>query len=870
MTKSGYRPLGMSAKGLLEIFADSYKDGEIRALAQEPVQNAKDARLDEHTVQVEYRLTPKMDNYGSRLYVLTVTDSGTTGLSGPTKPSDTLLARASEAERAKMKWYHFERMFDSKKGAQSIGSRGWGKSIFLYCSNVPGDPTKSMMLYDTMLTDSEYRFGSMKVVYDDLVALEPPLLGVEARQGMGSPSYVPDCAQLALPLASEPLSKPGTRIVVPYLRDSAVKAFRDGSLFAWLQYLWWRPICEGILAITVIDDENETSAKVTEPSWWERDSWSADALTRGKPQKLFGDCWIQVQENLDIGKGCAIKTLALIYDPDLSEDTWAAHGPFYSGIQMFRAGQCIQTLWDFDHKLNEYKPHLRGFVEFDGATDAKLRKRENSQHDGFDRRGIMRDPVLPFLRDAMASFASAIGLIKQSDTETAGTSDQERQTVQFVIDKLLAGGIGTLPNENPGDDSNTTADRPWDIDILLSYPDPDTTRVNWRQRITDIRMVVNAAPDFPGRNLRFTIEWDSPGGKLQTLRETKSRTPIETMQLRDLVLVSPDSRLAGGLQCQAGVHRIRAAVYNGKKLIAKKARRVHVEMDPPERPERPYTVSISAENTTSTGEKRIEHGDKVRLQINGRNRTHEECTADVLLRMHDGAVLLFGKSITMTGTRMGEDDRRHLLHRMEVTVVRSEDSESKFDSETQTLSLVPGRQSLRCYLLDGSNELAEGAHTLHFEVESPSNKRNSPFEPAKAMDSGAPMWQLDMSSSSLIFAPDNPLYMALEKRSTSQTANGNSPYLLEVTVNGLLEWALEPLLEEESDNTNIEALRESKPELVYDAAWDSYMYWLSELESQLLVGKRGYGNDQSPIDFALTWRKAVAAAHQVLSAGETA
>lgn len=865
MTEIRNRPVGSSAEGLLGIFADSYNDGEIRALAQEPVQNAKDARLHTNIVRVEYRLTPKMDIYGNRLYVLTVTDSGTTGLSGTVKPSKTDLARASDADRATMKWYHFERMFDSKKGAQSIGSRGWGKSIFLHCSNVPGDSIKSIMLYDTLTSDSEYRFGRMMVLNDDLVALETPLTGMDARKGMENPNYVPEGARLALPLASGSLNEPGTRIVVPYLRSSAVKAFKDGSLIAWLQYLWWRPISEGDLTITVIDDETKKSKEVTEPPWWERDSWSADALTRDKPQNLFGNCWIQVKEDIDIGKRCTIQTLALTYDPDLSEDTSATGGPSYAGIQMLRAGQCIQTFWDFDRIPNEFKPHLRGFVEFDADTDVLLRKRENSQHDGFDRRSIMGNPIIPRLQAEMESFALAVGLIKQTKKESTGPSDQERQTVQFVIDKLLSGGIGKLPNENPGDDGNSKADRPWDIDILLSYPNPSTTKVNWRQRITNIHMAVNASPDNPGRNLRFAIEWLFPDGKLQNLREIKSHVPIQTMQLRDLVLVSANSKLAGSLQCQAGVHRIRAAVYSGKKLVAKKARRVHVEMDPPERPERPYTVSISAENVTSIGDKRIEHGDKLRLQINGRNRTLEDCSAELLLRMHDGERLLFGKFITMKARRLGESDIRHDLHRMEITVVRSDDSENRYDSNSRTLSLVPGRQTLRCYLVADGNELADGPHTLHFEVESPGTQRNSPFEPARALNKGAPMWRLDMSRSTLIFAPDNPLYRALESHSNSKSAIGNSPYLLEVTVNGLLEWALEPLLEEGSDNTNIEALRASKTELVDDAAWDNYMDRLSELESQLLAGKREYGSHQSPIEFALTWRKAVAAAHQVLS-----
>ena len=73
MVRIGYRPQEMSASGLLETFAGSYGDGEIRALAQEPVQNAKDAGYQDQTVHVEYRLVRRLSKKGMPCVLLTVT-----------------------------------------------------------------------------------------------------------------------------------------------------------------------------------------------------------------------------------------------------------------------------------------------------------------------------------------------------------------------------------------------------------------------------------------------------------------------------------------------------------------------------------------------------------------------------------------------------------------------------------------------------------------------------------------------------------------------------------------------------------------------------------------------------------------------------
>ena len=864
MARNGYRPLEMSASGLLQAFAGSYSQGTTRALAQEPVQNAKDARCSDEVVHVEYRMMRRMANDGSPFYTLSVTDRGTSGLGGNTNPSAEALKDANEEERQQLKWYHFERLFDSNKGALQSGSRGWGKSIFLHCSHIPGSERSAMMLYDTLLRDDEYRLSDITILNDDFGVREVPLLNDEARGAVSNVVYRTPDGKISVPLALEPLSEPGTRIIVPYLSDIALRALRDGSLASWLQYLWWRPIADGFLTINIFDEEKNTHQTIAEPEWWEAAIWSSDATAPGDIHKLYQGCYLQILEDKPLGKGCTIKRLALLYDENLRDQPFSDEGPDYFGIQMFRAGQCIETYWGFDAIPLKEKTGIRAFVEFDENTDGQLRDKEKSQHDGFRRTGIVKSLVLPFLQDKVQEFAITIGVIKKRDTDDGAASEKDRRTSQFVFDRLLNTAIGDVLNDNLGGNSSGATDRPWEVDVLFSYPNSNlkTTRVDWGQRISNIRFVVNSQPERLRRNTRYALEWQAPGGKYVELWSRNLLRGVVDYGIQNRILTQYEVEEHHIICPEPGVYRIRAAVYEGKRLMAKKAKTIHVEMDPPERVEYPYAVSISIENETAPGELRIESGDVLRLQINGRNRTHDDVSGHLLMRMREGTILMSDSPFAMPGKPLGADDRRHMLHRMRINVVRGESGETSLDNGILTLPLEPGRRVVQAYLLCDGEELAYGTRTLHFEFEPAQKKGSIPFEPRMVMQGTPPMWELRTTESVLNFAGDYPLYTAFSQNLASDSADDHNTFTLEITVNGLLEWALDPLLEYESDPTNIEALRNGKPTLVDDDAWALYMDLLSELEAEMKKHKQG--QPISPIDFALKWRKTVAAIHPIL------
>lgn len=862
MEREGYRAPGWSASGYLKIFEGSYGDGETRILAQEPVQNAKDARSGDKVVRVEYRLMQRIASDGKPFNMLTVTDSGTTGLCGNTNPSTDALDRATDSDREFLKWYHFERLFDSNKTQLQNGSRGWGKTIFLKCSCIPFMRSSAMMIYDSLLEDREYRLSDMTIWDDDFGVVKQPLLDDRARRALSDPYYTTPDGNISIPLALKPLTEPGTRIIVPFFTKCAANALQNGMLARWLQYLWWRPIAQGSLIISIVDEVTGRSEIVAEPEWWADEVWSSDATKPGPIHKLFDGCHLQVIEDARLGSGCRLKRLALLYDAGIRDQHLPDNGPNYCGVQMIRSGQCIETYWDSNRIPQNEKPGFRAFVEFDEGTDRSLRDIDITSHDRFRRYGIVKDPILPYLRDRLDEFAENIGLIKGQSRDVANANERFRRTSEFVFDRLLSRTLGNVAGNENGDNVSGEPDRPWDIDVLLSYPNPTTTRANWGEPLSDIRYVVNSRPDQPRRNTQFALEWQAPGQKPEKEWSRKPLRDIDCFRFPDRVLTRHSVDEPHFICPTPGVYRLRALVYEGQKMVAKKSRRIHVEMDPLIREEKPYAVSISVENDTSPGELRIEDGDILRLQINGRNRTHEDVSGTLLLRMREGTLLVTDLPFFMPGKPLGGDDSRHSLHNFRLRAVQGEPGESECTDGILTVALEPGRRVVQAYLLDDNEEIAHGSRTLHFESEPPQSQGGLPFELVQDYSRMLPMWELRLDKNELHFPANYPLRTSTIQHAVSESFDGHDPFELEINVNGLLQWALEPLLEDEADSTRLESLRDASPDLVDDVAWDQYMACLAALEDEM----NNFRAEQaiSPIEFALTWRKTVAAIYPVL------
>ena len=371
-----------------------YRMGPMRALAQEPVQNSKDAARGQ--AHIEYRLHKRRVS-DEDSYMLTITDSNTSGLDGPVLSLDDIQRKGNMIGRDD-NWAAFEGMGYTKEDEDALGSRGQGKAAFLYHSRLPRTASSAhdrmMILYDTLLADGTYRLGVRYASPFDRVQA-PPLSGDRARSTVSSRYTSEDGTEIELGLV--PLASVGTRIIVPHLSPEAVEAIHSGELYQWLQRCWWRAVQTG-LSIDIVDEQGNAKS-VTVPSWWQDEPWRSS------------NPGVRVHNDIDVGDDLRIKRIVLLYDESLREpDIEGVPHQFY-GVQLLRGQQWIETL---GLELSDYIPRdkragFRGFVEFDRRTDPLLRRAETSQHESFDRRVSGVKTLISAVEERVKEFAKEQG-----------------------------------------------------------------------------------------------------------------------------------------------------------------------------------------------------------------------------------------------------------------------------------------------------------------------------------------------------------------------------------------------------------------------------------------------------------------------------
>src|SRR3712207_6195079 len=127
--------------------ADSYPDGVPHGLQKDAIQNAVDARKGRGAVRVEFKLVE--NDKGN---FLTISDSGTSGLTGPVLDIEDYEVDLPEDAH----WARFESFAFTKESPDAIGARGQGKFIFLRAAK------EYTMYYDTLRDDGVYRVGATK------------------------------------------------------------------------------------------------------------------------------------------------------------------------------------------------------------------------------------------------------------------------------------------------------------------------------------------------------------------------------------------------------------------------------------------------------------------------------------------------------------------------------------------------------------------------------------------------------------------------------------------------------------------------------------------------------------------------------------
>ncbi len=594
---------------------DNYTCGPIRALAQDPPQNSLDARRDGQKVFVAYQVVSRQLGNGNAIQLMTITDRGTTGLDGAILTAEDLAQREKQQGQLVIQsgenWAAWEAMRYTKHGQDSLGSRGQGKYAYLYHSlhpapgaspNLPKHAGRVIILYDTLLHNGEYRLG-VRYHSPSSKVIEPPFTGDEAMEIVKT-KY--ENEHFTIPLQLEPLSEPGTRIIIPFLSKEAADAVQSGELVYWLQAEWWRPIQKNELEITVASEDGLTRS-IEVPDFWQAQPWTTNHLD------------YQVQEQVALPSSNnddprRIKRCVLFHNSDLTNQD--KDGPAQlNGVQLLRGGQWIVTLEmkEFSDWIpKEYREGFRGFVEFDRALERDLREVENPAHDGYNRRKGLYKEIVSEISRQVEGFAIQKGW---HDTENSVPDPQFDSLVQEFTRLFVS----------PKPCSHIPSPVNWHCKVNAVYPDPAIAAVGWGE-VIKVEAICHRHPAADGESIEFKAKLVRPDGtsadifKLghQKMRGSSDAESSAGVDFGELVVDHP--KRPESPFTEPGRYSIEVQCTSQCQVVATGRCSFYVACDPPKPALNPVTIQLQAFNREDSSNI-IPQGKVLQWQATVRNRS---------------------------------------------------------------------------------------------------------------------------------------------------------------------------------------------------------------------------------------------------------
>ena len=773
---------------------DGYGCGPIRALAQDPPQNSIDARTDGQTVTVVYRLLQRFTSTGRGVCLLTITDTGTSGLDGPILSAQELAEREQRSGQLVIdqgeNWAAWEAMRYTKSGEDSLGSRGQGKYAYLFHSlhPPPGAPDaprhawRVVMLYDTLLPDGEYRLG-IRYHNPSTKVIEPPYADSEARTIVGS-AYIDK--HFEIPLTLEPLEEPGTRVIIPFVADEAVDAVENGELEHWLGAQWWRPIQKGNLVIKVVGRDG-LERTVGVPGYWQGTPW-----TRGA-----GGYFVKERIRLPSHSGAwprEIKRLVLHHDDTLANDD--RDGPAQAnGVQLLRAGQWIVTLGVSEYSdwiPREHRDGFRGFVEFERLLERELRDIERPAHDDFNRRmGIFRE-IRSVIEANVKEFAESQGWTE----DDAAVADTESEEIVRELAKLF---VEPRPDTRPTPGGTVQ----WECKVTASYRG-DVARLDWDDTV-HIAATCSRRPARLGAEVAFEAHLVRPDGsravvfrrhhqRLTGRADTEEASAlVEFGELRaEHPGVGRNSPFA-----EAGRYSVEVACTAEGKQVAKGRCSFYVACEPPPPPpKRPVTLQLKAFNATDGG-RVVRQGGRLRWNATVRNYGDEDVYGELVVSIDSIPRVLVREHLTLDRALVGDGPQQYS---------RSGSATVAVGGRGSALPLDDGKHRFIASLEQNGESLARAtAPIIVGEPPEPEPEGGDlPFKVVEKPDEPLlPRWLLRFSSAEgghvLEYSTANPIYRSVRSQRRPIGGSGRTPqeaYMVEIIAEGLVEWATLQLREE--------------------------------------------------------------------------
>jgi len=327
---------------------DSYPEGVAHGLQKDAIQNAIDARRGKRTVNVTFEL---INNRKGKFF--TITDSNTTGLTGPVLYG---LDDYEEDLPARYHWARFESFAFTKDDPNAIGARGQGKFIFL------GASKKYVMYYDTLREDGVYRLGGTQATKTGCPILPPE--GVKPWEGEEAAGELLDRTGF------KPLEETGTRIIIVDPTDEICDALTNGDFIKAVEETWFRLLEKGILAVAMKDNKSTRSIGIPFPyPLPTRDAKDVKVWLLGRDFQ---------ERDIEVGDlKYRVKNFHAVYfgKEELHDQM--------RGISIIHNGMKITTL-DMPIAPQVIKNKMAGFIEFDSELDQELRKGENQHPNHYD------------------------------------------------------------------------------------------------------------------------------------------------------------------------------------------------------------------------------------------------------------------------------------------------------------------------------------------------------------------------------------------------------------------------------------------------------------------------------------------------------
>lgn len=260
-------------------------------------------------------------------------------------------------------------------------------------------------------------------------------------------------------------------------------------------------------------------------------------------------------------------------------------------------------------------------------------------------------------------------------------------------------------------------------------------------------------------------------------------------------------------------------------------RRLYVEVDPLDSPQpKPQTVSVSVKNLSRQGERRINNGDEIGVQVTVTNRADDGVTLRVDASLEQ-LLLADAKEVTLDEVPIGDVPNRQTAVSKNLRVYTTP---PLIGSEPH-IELQPGLYYLRADLWaqDEKEPIAHASQPIYVEVDPGGNQSGLPFELEAVEGEGPhPIWQLQEQSDDtwiLRYPNQYPLYRTLPQPQRQRLKlDGKSSFIAEVCANGLLDWALIPL-DDNNNSTRVDQLRQSHSNGISLDRWESYCEQLDRL-----------------------------------------